>query len=65
MGLDRLEHANTGVTDVDKLTPRARNFLDELELATGVRVEFAGTGFGTSDSIKIANNVRGVELSHV
>ena len=65
MGLDRLEHANTGVTDIDKLTPRARNFLQELELATGIRVEFAGTGFGTSDSIRVATNVREVELSHV
>ncbi len=51
MGLDRLDYANTGLTDTRKLTRKALKFWDDLELATGVSVEFAGTGFGTSDAI--------------
>ncbi|HZM06594.1 MAG TPA: adenylosuccinate synthetase [Candidatus Saccharimonadales bacterium] len=49
MGLDRLEYANTGIADWNKLTPLANKFLNVLELATGVPVAFAGTGFGTFD----------------
>lgn len=52
MGLDRLDYANTAVTDPAMLTPAARKFLQSLELATGVPVEFAGTGFGTFDVVK-------------
>jgi adenylosuccinate synthase len=65
MGLDRLEYANTGVCDLASLTPKARNFLDDLELATAVPVEFAGTGFGTFDAIRIAAKSPRLELSHV
>jgi adenylosuccinate synthase len=53
MGLDRLDYANTGLTDVHKLTVQARTFLEAIELATGVRVEFGGTGFGTFDALYI------------
>lgn len=52
MGVDRLDYANTGVTDVNKLTQRAKRFLQNLELATAVPVEFAGTGFGTFEVVR-------------
>jgi adenylosuccinate synthase len=51
MGLDRLDFANTGLTDLKSLTPGARKFLEDLELATAVPVQFAGTGFGTLDVV--------------
>ncbi len=65
MGLDRIDYANTEVTEPDNLTPKARKFLDELEFATGVPVEFAGTGFGTFDAIYPLSRPLQVELSHV
>jgi adenylosuccinate synthase len=65
MGLDRLEYANTGVTQACRLTPRARVFLDDLQLATAVPVEFAGTGFGTFDVIPIGARTPRAELCHV
>jgi adenylosuccinate synthase len=65
MGLDRLEYENLGVRDMAKLTQKARIFLDDLELATGVPIEFAGTGFGTFDAIRNAIEPCRVELSHV
>lgn len=52
MGLDRLQYANAGVTEPENLTPKALAFLQELELTTGVPVEFAGTGFGTCDCVR-------------
>ena len=51
MGLDRLDHANTGITNFDQLTEKARIFLKTVELATGVPVEIIGTGFGTFEAI--------------
>ena len=51
MGLDRLDYANTGVTELTELTADARQFLNELELDTGVPVQFIGTGFGTFDVV--------------
>ena len=53
MGLDRIEYQNTGVTDFEKLTTRAREFLNEIEQATVVAVEIAGTGFGTGDNVVV------------
>jgi adenylosuccinate synthase len=64
MGLDRIHYANTGVTEVERLTPDARAFLDELELATGIPIEFAGTGFGTFDTIHLVAKSLRVELTH-
>jgi len=49
MGLDRLDHANTGVRDMVDLTLTAGRFLQHLESSTGVPVQFVGTGFGTFD----------------
>lgn len=53
MGLDRLDYANTGVRDLSDLTSSASAFLKEIELGTGVPVEFAGTGFGTFDVVAV------------
>lgn len=53
MGLDRLDFRNTGVCEFSSLTAIAKTFLEQLELATCVPVEFVGTGFGTLDAIEI------------
>lgn len=64
MGMDRIEYANTGLTTFSDLTLKAREFLNHLELATGVPIEFAGTGFGTLDAVTIPTPVPTGELSH-
>lgn len=64
MGLDRLDHANTGVTERSQLSPVAHNFLDDLEFATGVHVGFAGTGFGTFDVAVTPAKLLRPELNH-
>jgi adenylosuccinate synthase len=51
MGIDRLDHANRTIRSSDELTPRARDFLGQLTAATGVTVEWIGTGFATSDAL--------------
>jgi adenylosuccinate synthase len=53
MGLDRLDYSITGARDLSKFTSLAKDFLDEVELQTGVPVQFAGTGFGTFDVAEI------------
>lgn len=65
MGIDRIDYANTGVTEVHRLTRNGRAFLDELELKTGVPVQFAGTGFGTSNAIHLIGKSLADELTHV
>jgi adenylosuccinate synthase len=47
MGLDRLDHANTGVTEFAQLSLGARRFLQELSLSTETPVTLVGTGFST------------------
>jgi adenylosuccinate synthase len=64
MGLDRIDYANTGITEMGNLTPKASRFLNELELTTGVHVEFAGTGFGTFDAVCLLTRPLGVGLCH-
>lgn len=64
MGLDRIDYANTGITDVSKLTSSAGNFLDDLELATGVPIGLAGTGFSTSEAIYIEPQSRAAKVTH-
>jgi len=64
MGIDRIDYANTGATEVERLTRNARTFLDELELVTGVPVQFAGTGFGTFDAIHLVDKSLRDELTH-
>ena len=51
MGLDRLDFKNLGVREPSKLSPIAHKFLNDLEFATVIPVEFVGTGFGTFDCI--------------
>ena len=53
MGLDRLNHANHGVTDIENLTPDVRAFLDELQQQLGVPARWLGTGFETFDAIQV------------
>jgi adenylosuccinate synthase len=65
MGLDRIDYANTGITEPTLLTPLAWQFLEDVELGTGVPVEFAGTGFGTFDAVHIIGKSRKLESSHV
>jgi adenylosuccinate synthase len=64
MGLDRLDYANTGVTERTNLTAGARQYLDELEMNTGIPVQFAGTGFGTFDVVTAPITARHPELAH-
>lgn len=69
MGLDRIDYANSGITEIGKLSPKVSRFLDELELATGVPIEFGGTGFGTFDAVFFGEHLaKGklfrTELSH-
>ena len=54
MGLDRLDYENKDLTEVWNVTRKARAFLDTLESETGIQVEFAGTGFGTFDVVRIS-----------
>ena len=65
MGLDRLDYANTGLTEISKLTTKALNFIETLESATGVDVEFCGTGFGTFEAICTTSPLSMVEAAHV
>jgi len=53
MGTDRLDFANTGMKELDLITPTARQFLSLVEVATGVPIEFVGTGFSTSEAISL------------
>jgi adenylosuccinate synthase len=64
MGLDRLDYADTSVTDLTKLTAGARRFLDELEMNTGVPVQFVGTGFGTFDVVTMPAKSHHTYLAH-
>ena len=65
MGLDRLRYVDTGVTDFSQLTREARAFLAELHEATGVRIGYAGTGFGTFDVVNIPVEAFSSEYAHV
>ena len=64
MGLDRIEYTNTGATQASGLTLKARAFLEDLQLATAVPVEFAGTGFGTFDVVTLGARIRRAEFCH-
>lgn len=54
MGLDRLDYVNYGITEIPDLTKPARAFLDLLETEASIPIEFAGTGFGTFDVVRIS-----------
>lgn len=64
MGLDRIDFRNHRITQPDLLSMSARRLLNDIENATGVPVEFGGTGFGTFDAVYFPTLVR-PELSHV
>lgn len=64
MGLDRLDYANTGITDISRLTTKAHDFLERIQISTGVKVEFGGTGFGTRDAIVLNSSSLMLELEH-
>ena len=58
MGLDRIDYRNTNVTSWEELTDSAHEFIANLESSTGILVELAGTGFGTSDAITLNQSER-------
>jgi len=65
MGLDRLDYENTGVEQASQLTRRAKDFLDDLQLETGIPVLFAGTGFGTFDAVRLSRTSSPLETVNV
>jgi adenylosuccinate synthase len=65
MGLDRLDFKNFDVSDWSALTDRAKNFVDDLESATGVPVGIVGTGFGTFQSISVETRLTKMVPSYV
>jgi adenylosuccinate synthase len=65
MGLDRLDYSITGVREPREFNGRVKDFLDELELETGVPIEFVGTGFGTFDAIRLKRVIAAVEAVDV
>jgi adenylosuccinate synthase len=65
MGLDRLDYGNKGLTEFLQLTDAARAFLSKVYEATGVRVEYAGTGFGTFDVVNVPVEAFGSKYAHV
>jgi adenylosuccinate synthase len=54
MGLDRIDYSITNLCRKMDLTGPAQGFIERLEHATGVPVEFMGTGFGTFDVVRCA-----------
>jgi adenylosuccinate synthase len=64
MGIDRLDYRNSGIGELRDLTPDARVFLRNLEAATGVPIEFVGTGFGTFDVVSIERGALRDEFCH-
>ncbi len=53
MGLDRLDHRNTGALSRDELTLAAMNFITSIQESVAVAVDWVGTGFGTFDAINL------------
>ena len=64
MGLDRLDYRNSGIADINKITNKAREFLERLQLSTGINIRFCGTGFGTCDAIALNSIPHLLELEH-
>jgi len=62
MGIDRLDYANRGVTDLTDLSLPAQNFLDDLRSEIDVPIRWIGTGFGVRDAVSVAT--RPGELIH-
>ncbi|HEY0141831.1 MAG TPA: adenylosuccinate synthetase [Thermoanaerobaculia bacterium] len=53
MGIDRLDHINEGAESAVQLSRIARNFVENLEKQTKVKVGFVGTGFRTYDAVDL------------
>lgn len=53
MGLDRIDHANRGATEFNGLSEQGRKFLHELVCCTEVPVNLVGTGFSSSQAIRL------------
>jgi adenylosuccinate synthase len=51
MGIDRLDYKNLHAPSWDELTSSAKEFVLNIEAATGVPVTIIGNGFGTFDAI--------------
>ena len=64
MGLDRLTFSDTGITAFSDLSTTSRHFLCHLEGSTGVKIEVAGTGFGTFEAVTLATGALDSELLH-
>jgi adenylosuccinate synthase len=64
MGMDRLNYADTGVSTYAELSTEGKNFLSHLYRTIGVRVEYAGTGFGTFDMATVPVEALRSELVH-
>jgi adenylosuccinate synthase len=64
MGLDRLDNANHGVLEWEKITTPAQKFVSFVEKHTGVPVQFVGTGFDTLEAVIIPQLAHYKELSN-
>jgi len=64
MGLDRLDYRNSGIADINQITNKAHEFLERLQLSTGINIGFCGTGFGTCDAIALNSKPHLLELEH-
>ena len=64
MGLDRLDNANQGVLEWEKVTIQAQRFVAFVENQTGVPVQFVGTGFDTMDAISLKIDSRNKEIMY-
>jgi len=62
MGLDRLDYGNHLLSDRREVTEKARSFLLKLEKTTGVRVNWIGTGFRTTDACSWQPTTRKIAL---
>jgi adenylosuccinate synthase len=65
MGLDRLDHANTGLNRYEDLSWKARSFLERVDFEIGVPVRWIGTGFTTQDVIHAPMPTPQRDLIHV
>jgi len=64
MGLDRLDYANTNISDLSQITAGARAFIEHLEHMTNVRVSIVGTGFKTTDALFMTSQSPSPEFNH-
>jgi adenylosuccinate synthase len=53
MGLDRIDFRNYGIKDLSQVTAQALSFIRDLEEKVGAPVAWLGTGFETSEAIKV------------